>query len=332
MEKVNSKSSGVYFIGGPGGSCKTFLYEALLAGVRSQNLIALATASSGVSASLLPGGRTAHSRFKIPLEIVGEVNCSVSKQSTLGTLLKMSNLILQDKAPMVNRCAVETVDIMLRDIIDCNFPFDGKVVVLGGDFQQVLPISDQIYTYYNFDEAIDKSKQSLQEDLLNTLTPNGIPPHELEFKINYFVMLLWNINHFEGLCNRTCLTFRKFNKNVILAGITTGEYCGKYVFLLRIPFVPLKSDQTSISFKRHQFPIRPCFAMMINKAQGQTLDFVGLYLPELVFSHGQLYVALSRAKTSKSFKVLLKPLSIKNLQNTHTKNIVYKEILSFIRL
>ena len=140
MEKVNSKSSGIYFIDGPGGTGKTFLYKALLVGVRSQNLIDLATTSSGVSASLLPGGRTAHSRFKIPLETVGEVICSVSKQSALGTLLKMSTLILWDEAPMVNRCAVEAVDKMLRDITDCNLPFGGKVVVLGGDFRQVLPV------------------------------------------------------------------------------------------------------------------------------------------------------------------------------------------------
>ncbi|XP_022855024.1 ATP-dependent DNA helicase PIF6-like [Olea europaea var. sylvestris] len=157
--------------------------------------------------------------------------------------------------------------------------------------------------------SIDKSEQNLQEDFLNSLTPNGIPPHELMLKINCLVMLLWNINNSEGLCNVTRLTCRKFEKNVILAEITTGEYCGKYVFLPRIPFIRLKSDHNSIQFKRTQFPIRPCFAMTINKALGQTLDFIGLYLPQPVFCHGQLYVALSRTKTSKSIKVLLKPIN-----------------------
>jgi ATP-dependent DNA helicase PIF1 len=145
-------------------------------------------------------------------------------------------------------------------------------------------------------------------------------------------MLLRNINPAEGLCNGTRLTCRKFDKNVILAEITNGEYRGKYVFLPRIPFVPLKGDHSSIPFKRTQFPIRPCFAMTINKAQGQTLDFVGLYLPEPVFCHGQLYVALSRAKTSKCLKVLLKPSNPDTLHTTCTKNVVYKEILSFIHI
>ncbi|XP_022872009.1 ATP-dependent DNA helicase PIF4-like [Olea europaea var. sylvestris] len=140
MEKVKIESSDVFFIDDPGGTGKTFLYKALLAGVSSQNLIALATAFSGVSVSLSPGGRTAHSRFKIPLETVGEVSCSVSKQSTLGTLLKMFKLIIWNEAPMVNHHAIEAVEKMLRDVADCDLPFGGKVIILGGDFRQVLPI------------------------------------------------------------------------------------------------------------------------------------------------------------------------------------------------
>ncbi|XP_022859931.1 uncharacterized protein LOC111380560 [Olea europaea var. sylvestris] len=84
-------------------------------------------------------------------------------------------------------------------------------------------ISSEIYTYYSFDEVIDKSEQSLQEDFLNSLTLNGIPPHELMLKINYHVMLLRNINYSEGLYNGTCLICRKFEKNVILAEITTDD-------------------------------------------------------------------------------------------------------------
>lgn len=140
MERVKSKSTGTFFIDGLGGTDKTFLYKALLAGVRSQNLIALATASSGVSASLLPGGRTAHSRFKIPLETIDDIVCSISKQLALGNLLKISRLIIWDEAPMVNRCAIEAIDKMLTDIDDCSLPFSGKAMVLVGDFCQILPV------------------------------------------------------------------------------------------------------------------------------------------------------------------------------------------------
>ena len=65
----------LFFIDGPGGTGKTFLYELLLAQVRSQGEVALAVASSGLAALLLPGGRTAHSRFRIPIPIEGATHC-----------------------------------------------------------------------------------------------------------------------------------------------------------------------------------------------------------------------------------------------------------------
>ncbi|XP_022873769.1 ATP-dependent DNA helicase pfh1-like [Olea europaea var. sylvestris] len=140
MEKVKIQSSCSFFIDGPGGTGKTFLYKTLLAAVRSQNLIALTIASFGLAASLLLGGQTVHLRFKIPLETIFEVSCYVRKQSALGNLLKMSRLIIWDKAPVINSCVVEAVENMHRDIIDCNMPFGGKVMVLRGDFRQVLPV------------------------------------------------------------------------------------------------------------------------------------------------------------------------------------------------
>ena len=72
-----------------------------------------------------------------------------------------------------------------------------------------------------------------------------------------------------------------------------------------IPRITLAPSDTELPFtlKRWQFPVRPCFAMTTNKAQGQTLDFIGIYLPDDVFTHGQLYVALSRAQNSSSVTV-----------------------------
>jgi hypothetical protein len=79
LDKVFSNTSASFFVDGPGGTGKTFLYRAILATVRSKHIIALATASSGVAASMLPGGRTTHSRFKIPLDVEKNMTCRVSK-------------------------------------------------------------------------------------------------------------------------------------------------------------------------------------------------------------------------------------------------------------
>ncbi|XP_027184177.1 uncharacterized protein LOC113782485 [Coffea eugenioides] len=66
--------------------------------------------------------------------------------------------------------------------------------------------------------------------------------------------------------------------------------------------------------------------MTINKAQGQTLDFVGIYLKESVFSHGQLYVTLPCAKRAAAVKVLIKPAYFDMPNSERTKNIVYREV------
>jgi hypothetical protein len=75
--------------------------------------------------------------------------------------------------------------------------------------------------------------------------------------------------------------------------------------------------------------------MMINKAQRQTIPNAGVYLAELVFSHGQLYVALSRATATSNIRILVIPPGDKNdkkkktkINSTYTKNFVYKEVLT----
>ena len=112
---------------------------------------------------------------------------------------------------------------------------------------------------------------------------------------------------------------------MIDAEIASGYYSSKRVFLPRIPFIPLENNKYPFPFKRTQFPICLCFAMTINKAQGQTLDYAGVYLPQPVSSLGQLYVALSRAKTFESVKVLIKPIIQAKLHDRYTKNVVYKK-------
>ena len=85
----------MFFIDGPGGTGKTYLYNTLLSTVRRNGDIALAVASSGIAALLLVGGRTAHSRLKIPIKLDELAVCNIKKNSNLSELLKITKLILR---------------------------------------------------------------------------------------------------------------------------------------------------------------------------------------------------------------------------------------------
>nr|XP_027120764.1 ATP-dependent DNA helicase PIF1-like [Coffea arabica] len=418
LQKINSKESGMFFVDGPGGTGKTFIYRALLAHLRGRKMIALATATSGVAAALLAGGRTAHSRFKIPINANEASFCNVTVQSGTAKLLRKADLIIWNEAPMAKRFAIETLNRTMQDVMETNLDFGGKVVVFGGDFRQVLlvvpkatkeetieaslvkselwkkmeiltltrnmraegdpycsdfllqvgngdehtskddmtRIPDQLllkydkedipeqclinkifpclqenahsiqyiaerailaakndtvdmlskklidqfpgtkHTFLSFDAAEDDTNNYYQEEFLNSLNPNGLPPHKLELKENAPIMLLRNLDPSNGLCNGTRMVCRHFQHNVIHAEITAGQHKGVHVLLPRIPLSPAENEGYPFKFKRKQYPIRLCFAMTINKSQGQTIPHVGIYLPQPIFSHGQLYVALSRER------------------------------------
>ncbi|CAG8848018.1 41650_t:CDS:1, partial [Gigaspora margarita] len=95
-------------------------------------------------------------------------------------------------------------------------------------------------------------------------------------------------------------------EHTIDAEITTGDHHRKRVFISRIPLFISEEARLPFILKRKQFPVRLAFALTINKAQGQILSYIGLYLPNPVFSHGQLYVVMSRVREQRNLKVLVK--------------------------
>ena len=437
----------IFFIDGPGGTGKTFLYSTLLANIRVNSDVALAVASSGIAALLLDKGRTAHSRFKIPIIVDETSTCSINKNSDLAKLIQTSKLIIWDEAPMMNKHCFEAVDRTFRDIMNNNEVFGGKVFVFGGDFRQILPVikhgsradivqsainrsyiwsfvttlkltinmrviglrgadaklqqdfanfliqigeginnneQDEVilpseivsqsknvddflstyhfdikekyndsnyvidkclcaarmehvdmlnektneifpgeeYCYYSCDTLINNGNAAVYPiDFLNSITPSTLPPHILKLKLNSPIILLRNIDFTNNLCNGTRLICKAFSKHVIEAEVATGLLKGQRVFIPRMSLIPT-DDDSPVEFKRRQFPIRLAFAITINKSQGQTMKNIGLYLEYDVFSHGQLYVALSRVCSEMSLTIFTK-------NNTNVvKNVVFKEIFN----
>ncbi|XP_057426048.1 uncharacterized protein LOC130719435 [Lotus japonicus] len=145
MQSVLFDSGRVYFLYGYGGTGKTFVWNTLSAAIRSMGMIVLNVASSGIASLLLPGGRTAHSRFCIPLQTDETATCNIKQDSLRENLLICAKFIIWDEAPMLNKNCFEALDRTLCDIMsqedesNMDKPFGGKVVVLGGDFRQILP-------------------------------------------------------------------------------------------------------------------------------------------------------------------------------------------------
>ncbi|KAI8531246.1 hypothetical protein RHMOL_Rhmol11G0122200 [Rhododendron molle] len=129
-----------FFLNGGAGTGKTFLYNTIAQKCRGLGHIVVTVASSGIASLLLEGGRTAHSTFSIPLDVLENSICGFTKQSIQAELFRETKMIIWDEVPMQHKYCVEAVDRTLRDIRDNPKPFGGMTVVLGGDFRQILPV------------------------------------------------------------------------------------------------------------------------------------------------------------------------------------------------
>ena len=196
--------------------------------------------------------------------------------------------------------------------------------------------------FYSADE-LDKNSDDYHDvpiEFLHSLNIGSLPPHVLDLKIGCPVILLRNINPKIGLCNGTKLIVHKFIGQYCIEFeiVSEGVHKGSIVPLPRIDFTTSETDFPFIMVRR-QFPVRLAFAMSINKAQGQSLKRVGIYLKRPVFAHGQAYVALSRAGIPWETRLLIEPqlegqgkIEYPGKQHNDsiyiTANIVFKEVFS----
>nr|XP_043624138.1 ATP-dependent DNA helicase RRM3-like [Erigeron canadensis] len=192
-------------------------------------------------------------------------------------------------------------------------------------FQDRAILKEKVY--YSVDSICPTDDCDVFDELPYTSDiPNavsGVPRHILTLKVGVPVMLLRNIDQANGLCNGTRMQIRKLDEHDIEAKVITGSHSGNIVHIPRMKLIPSDSGiQTRL--QRTQFPVVVCFAMTIHKSQGQSLSQVGLYLKKPVFSHGQLYVAVSRVKSKKGLKVLIRDEN--NKPANKTRNVVYKEV------
>ncbi|RZC08350.1 hypothetical protein D0Y65_015190 [Glycine soja] len=238
-------------------------------------------------------------------------------------------------------CQEAIVEATYPDLLHnySNGDFLQKRVVLASTKDVVDKINDYVLSLipgeekeYCSADSIDKSDELLNPafgvltaEFLNSLKTSGIPNHKLIIKVGMPTILLRNLDQADGLCNRTRLIVTRLGSSVVEVEIITGPNIGHRTY---IPRMNLSPSDSPWPFKliRRQFPFMVSFAMTINKSQGQSLAHVGLYLPTPVFSHGQLYVALSRVQSKKGLHILIH--DNQGTPKNTTINVVYKEVFS----
>ncbi|CAI0444142.1 unnamed protein product [Linum tenue] len=192
-------------------------------------------------------------------------------------------------------------------------PTNQNVLELNDHMLAMVPGS--VRSYFSCDTVHSDSNDAAAisseypTEFLNSLSFNGYPDHQIDLKVFTPIILLRNLNPSIGLCNGTRMMVVYLGHYVIRAIIMGGTFDGKTVAIPRI-----------------QFPVRLCYAMAINKSQRQTLQHVGVYLLKPVFSHGQLYVAISRVKSPAGLHFLI--LNEAGIPSNYTRSIVYPETFS----
>ncbi|GBP77235.1 ATP-dependent DNA helicase pif1 [Eumeta japonica] len=142
MNRINNNTGGIIYLDAPGGTGKTFLINLILAEIRAEKHIALALASSGIAATLMEGGRTAHSALQLPLNIAEQQFpvCKISGTSGRGQLLKHAKIIFWDECTMAHKKSLEAMDRTLQELRKNSEIMGGALLILSGDFRQTLPV------------------------------------------------------------------------------------------------------------------------------------------------------------------------------------------------
>jgi ATP-dependent DNA helicase PIF1 len=154
-------------------------------------------------------------------------------------------------------------------------------------------------------------------EVLRALKSSGVPSGELKAKLGCPLILLQNHNVQCWLCNSTRLTLTGIWRPVLQVQLPNSGY----ELLLWINFTAEKQGVPWV-LQRRQLPVKLAFALTINKSQGQSLDEVGVDLRRPVFTHGQLYVALSKTTSVQCDKILMDSQVARK-----TENIRFPEVL-----
>ena len=139
MHGDNSQPN-LHYVDGPAGTGKTMVYNTLICLLKSKNIPVASCAWTGIASILLQNGVTVHNLFKLPVPVLDTSSCNISPSSPYAEYIRCLSLILIDEASMIPNDATDAIDRALRDIMNNNIPFGGKLVVFGKTCRKSPPV------------------------------------------------------------------------------------------------------------------------------------------------------------------------------------------------
>ena len=166
-----------------------------------------------------------------------------------------------------------------------------------------FPGQEQVF--HSADSIADNENCELlyPPEYLNSINCSGLPLAHVALKVGAPVMVLRNLNVAGGVCNGTRGILTRLRNRVLEIHLITGDNAGDKVFTPQMQLHPIQG-QLPFTLSQLQFPVHLCFSILINKAQGQSVQHVGLDFRSPVFTHGQFYVAISQVKSVHNIKAI----------------------------
>uniref|UniRef100_A0A8D8TLU8 ATP-dependent DNA helicase n=2 Tax=Cacopsylla melanoneura TaxID=428564 RepID=A0A8D8TLU8_9HEMI len=186
-------------------------------------------------------------------------------------------------------------------------------------------LDSPVHELLSADSVVKEAEDGLNVDiqLLNQATGQGVPNHALRLKIGCVCLIMRNLNIADGLVNGTKVIVTAISPRLITVRMPGSTE------LFAIPRITFKFSiivGSPLEVIRRQFPLVLAYAMSGHKSQGQTIDYVGLDLRSECFTHGLLYVMLSRVRSPDNILVLVLPERVQE-GVAYVKNIVYEDLL-----
>lgn len=204
-------------------------------------------------------------------------------------------------------------------------------IVNAANHDMLQQIPGEMHVSRSIDTCVEEEHQTLHdEDFLNRLPPSGLPPHRLHLKVNSVIILIRNLSVRDDYGNSSRYLIQSMTDKLIAARRLNGS-SEDIVLIPKIPMYSKESDFVA-PFKRLQFLVISAYYLTFNRVQGQSLDQCGLLLPESVFSHGHLYVGLSRCGDDDNVFTYANQDEFDSIRDdlpanrTFTRNIVFTEI------